>query len=92
MSGLLSLLKSRKVWITVIGLIATIVGVDAGLSQEQVYLIAGLCAILVLSIMGEDVAKYLKVDLPQDRQDADKKSLIAEVVDSYIKSAKEKKD
>lgn len=89
MKGLLSLLKSRKVWITVIGLVATIVGIDAGLSQEQVYMIAGLCAVLVLSIMGEDVAKYLKVDLPKDRQEADKKDLILTVIDAYTKAAKD---
>lgn len=85
MKGLLSLLKSRKAWITILGLIASVTGLEAGLSTQQVYLIAGLCAVLVIAIMGEDIAKYLKVDLPEERQKADKKALIEEVIKEFNK-------
>ena len=69
MKGILSLAKSRKFWITALGIVASLVGKQF-LSAEQVYLIAGLCAVLVASIAGEDIAakKYLKVDLPEDKQ------------------------
>ena len=85
MKGILSLLKSRKAWITLIGVIASVAGFEAGLSQEQVYLIAGLCAILVISIMGEDIAKYLKVNLPEEQKNASKEALIKEVIKEFTK-------
>ena len=65
MHGILSLAKSRKFWITVIGIIASLVGKEF-ISAEQAWLIAGLCAVLVMAIAGEDISKRLEVKLPGD--------------------------
>ena len=72
MKGILSLLRSRKAWITLFGIITTLSGGKFGLPPEQLTLIAGLFAVLVIAIMGEDVAKYLKVNLPDDTKKKEK--------------------
>jgi len=91
MKGVISLLKSRKAWVTIFGIITSISGYAFG-SPEQAYLLAGLCAILVLSIMGEDIAKHLKVDLPEDKpggKDKDEmKAIVSELVELYMKDKK----
>ena len=70
MNGILSLLKSRKAWITIFGIIASVFGTDFGLNPNQVTVIAGLCAVLVFSIAGEDASKMIKVNLPNEKDKA----------------------
>ncbi len=60
MAGLLSMMKSRKFWITIIGVILTISQNHLNLSQEQVLTIAGLLAFLAFTIAHEDRGKILK--------------------------------
>ena len=88
MKGVLSLLKSRKAWVTIFGIITSLSGYAFG-TPEQGYLHAGLCAILVLSIMGEDIAKHLKVDLPEDKPEGQKKdemkAMVEELIELYVK-------
>ena len=60
-------------------MISTVAGGKLGLSDQHVYVLAGLCACLVLSIMGEDIAKYVNVDLPEDRKAAHREKIIEEV-------------
>jgi len=73
MSGLLSLLKSRKVWITVLGILVTIFHKHINLTQQEIYVIAGLLAFLAFTIAHEDRGKILRnilkdidVSLPEE--------------------------
>ena len=67
LKSILALLASRKAWVTIFGIISTVAGSKFGLNDSQVFLVAGLCAVLILSIMGEDVAKHIKITLPDEK-------------------------
>ena len=69
MKNVLSLFKSRKAWLTLMAIAATLFGGSLGLTNTQQSLVAGLFAVLVFSIMGEDVAKYIKIELPDEKKE-----------------------
>jgi hypothetical protein len=60
MSGVLSLFKSRKFWITILGVVITLSQGAIGLTDSQVMTIAGILALLFLAIAHEDRGKILK--------------------------------
>lgn len=90
MSGIFSLMKSRKAWLTFLGILVTIIGPSISLSPEQVYMIAGLLAVLVMAIMGEDVTKNLKVETDEDKEKLMVKA--KEISEKLNKPKEEKKE
>lgn len=81
MSGLLSLMSSRKAWITLFGIAVSVLGIEMGITSDQIYVVAGLCALLVMSIAGEDAASKLsriKVDLDESKSEEDAAKVAAE--------------
>jgi hypothetical protein len=99
MKALLSLMQSRKAWITLFGVIVSVTGVRIGINPEQIYTVAGLCALLVLSIAHEDFAGKIanvKVNLEESEKDQvaamEKAKAVAEQIKPVVVAPEEKPD
>lgn len=62
MDGLKSLLKSRKVWLVIIGFVAKFVGQKYGISVEEANQMLYGAVSLAAMVMAEDVAKKWKAE------------------------------
>ena len=89
MNTIKALLRSRKFVLTILTITTVLLKDYLKLSPEQIALIAGAITVLVLAIMGEDISKHIKINVPEKNSDQLAK-LITNVSESFAKSLEEK--
>lgn len=87
-----SFLRSRKFWLTLVNVAVILGGGKLNLTPEQIALIAGSFTVLVLAIMGEDVASKIKITLPEVNASDEKNEQIVSIVTDIVTNMLKKKE
>jgi hypothetical protein len=72
--------------------VAAIFGDKIGMTPDKIWMLGGLCAVLVMAISGEDISEKLQIKLPDDKEAAKKENLIVDVIKALKDGEKDKKE